>query len=143
MAGSSSAEDEESKEDDQKNVKKRKLNEEANHFYTVPNNTPLTSTGLKIPEITNTRQVNTERLQTLINEKAKKVMNDTLHIEQPSLSPMKGDERMKDYISRHIRKIINLDHQKIDKEMPLQMLPTNLEDINLELASPELRQESL
>ena len=53
---------------------------------------------------------------------------------------MKGDERMKDYIPRHIRKIVNLDHQKIDKEMPLQMLPTNLEDINLELASPELRQ---
>ena len=59
MAGS--AEDEESKED-QKNVKKRKLNEEANHLYTVPNNTPLTSTDLKIPDITNTRQVNTERL---------------------------------------------------------------------------------
>ena len=56
---------------------------------------------------------------------------------------MKGDEKMKDYIPRHIRKIINLDHQKIDKEMPLQMLPTNLEDIKLELVSPELRQESL
>ena len=129
-----SGEDEESKEE-QKNVKKRKLNET---LYTVPNNTPLISTDLKIPELS-TRQVNSERLESLINEKVKKVMNDTLHLEQPNLSPMMGDERMKEYIPRHISKITYLDHQKIDKELPLQMLPPNLEGINLDLASPELR----